>query len=615
MTTPTSKPTVSLGDRIDIACDRFEQSWDSETPIVIEDLLCDFSESECDSALRELLGVELELRLKRGDTFRKSDYLTRLPEHNDIVSELFDSRVDESLQTTAPDRRRGRAPSSTQPLKRTTPSAVPEMIGKYRIVESLDSGGQATVYRAVHPELRRDLVIKFCHVEKSDDPNSQEALRSEGRVLASLEHPNLARVYDFDFHENRAYLVIEYVPGLNLSQFRKQTSPDPKVWISLVRQVAEALSYVHGQGVLHLDIKPQNILIDETGTPRLIDFGLARTETAWDQSGPDPSMLSGTLSYMSPEQARCEAETVGPRSDVFGLGGVMYFLVTGRAPICGGTFEEVLKDAKSGNWNCELLDDACQGSVREVIASAMDPEADKRLSSARELAARLTALEKKPVWPKLLFGLALVACLIVASIVFLPPASVPDPAASAVPTSPTSGEMRIRVSREDQVFNLIDSAPLSSGDRIEIRTQIPAGVHVSLFLFDSSGQLQQIESVAASDEAYEYRFPHDRAQFERIAGPAGTEFVFLCGSREKPVTVDDLLGFGTFSSSWPPLPEDSVIQVRSDAVDYLQRGRGFGGAVDTVDPQQQVFDQLNALRAKLEGSIDFVEGIAFSHID
>ncbi len=616
MNTLTPDPALSLDDQIDLACDRFELRWDSEAPSTIEELLQEFSDTQRDFALRELLAVELELRFKRGDLLKREDYLLRLAEYSEVVIELFDSQVEQLMVTTAPVRTSGWTPALAET---GTGSALkmPERIGKYRIVAALDRGGQATVYRAIHPELGRDVVIKFCHVEKSANPDAQQALRSEGRVLASLEHTNLARVYDFDFHENRAYLVMEFIRGLNLSQFRKQTSPAPEAWIPLVRQVAEALEYVHGRGILHLDIKPQNILIDETGAPRLIDFGLARTDSMWEKSGSDPEQLAGTLAFMSPEQARCEAEAIGPRSDVFGLGGVLFYLVTGKPPIVGDSAMDAWENAKTGRWNAELLNDDCHMSIRRIIESALAGKSNERIASAGELAKQLAALEQKPSWSiraKISACLALTVGLILSLLIARQ--SFQSGYAVGTPTEErVTNQIKVRVWRDGNTFDLTNSAPISSTDRVEIRSHVEAGVHLSLFMFDSEGQLQLVEAVPAASQPYEYRFPQDNSKFERIVGPAGTEFVFLCGSRKRAVTLAELNGLGPFANAWPQLPEDSVIQLRSTGVNYLQRGRGFGGGVDTLDPQQQVFDTLNVLRTMLEPFSDFVDGIAFSHIE
>jgi serine/threonine protein kinase len=210
---------------------------------------------------------------------------------------------------------------------------VPAAIGKYLVVGRLGKGGQAQVYRALHPELNRELVIKISGEPVQGGETERDLLVREGRVLADLEHPGLARVHDLGFHESRPFLVMEYVRGLTLAQHATGRKLSPRQASHVVAEVARALGVAHRRGVVHQDIKPSNILVDEAGKPRLIDFGLARLRGAWTGEAPQPS--GGTASFMAPEQARAEADRVGPQSDVFALGGVLYFLLTGRPPFSG----------------------------------------------------------------------------------------------------------------------------------------------------------------------------------------------------------------------------------------------------------------------------------------
>ena len=127
------------------------------------------------------------------------------------------------------------------------------------------------------------------------------------------------RVYDLGLHDGRPFLALELVRGCTLQEHTRQYHPEPRRAAGLVAELARAVVYLHARGVVHQDLKPENVLVDEGGRPRLIDFGLARLRDAWAGDGDEPS--GGTLAYMAPEQARGEAERVGPRSDVFALGG------------------------------------------------------------------------------------------------------------------------------------------------------------------------------------------------------------------------------------------------------------------------------------------------------
>ena len=177
------------------------------------------------------------------------------------------------------------------------------------------------------------MVLKLGRQPVGDDDRA--SLVAEGRLLTDLEHINLVKIYDLDFHNDQPFLVMEYVHGRNLEDYARDEPVTPRRAAELVAKLADALAMVHRRGIIHRDIKPRNILIDESGEPRLIDFGLARLRHAWSDC-PD-STWGGTLAYMAPEQARLEHDRIGPRSDVFGLGAVLYFLLTGQPPFVGET--------------------------------------------------------------------------------------------------------------------------------------------------------------------------------------------------------------------------------------------------------------------------------------
>jgi serine/threonine protein kinase len=148
---------------------------------------------------------------------------------------------------------------------------------------------------------------------------SEDALVAEARLLAQLDHPNLVRVHDLGFHENCPYVVLDYVPGRSLREVVRDQPLSAERAAEIVAKVARALAVVHARGITHGDLKPANILIDENGEPRLIDFGIARERSAWSAND-ETSEIAGTLLYMAPEQARGESARIGCRTDVYGLG-------------------------------------------------------------------------------------------------------------------------------------------------------------------------------------------------------------------------------------------------------------------------------------------------------
>ena len=262
----------------------------------------------------------------------------------------------------------------------------PGAIGKYLVVDQLDEGGQGQVYRVIHPKLGQDMVLKLGRQPVGDDERA--SLVAEGRLLVDLEHINLVRIYDLDFHDDRPFLVMEYVHGRNLEDYARDEPVTPRRAAELVAKLAGALAMVHRRGIIHRDIKPRNILIDETGEPRLIDFGLARLRHAW--SDRPPTTWGGTLAYMAPEQARLEHDRIGPRSDVFGLGAVLYFLLTGQAPFVGETQDEVWDRARRCDFEAGALRIAkVPRRLERICLKALAADPADRYATAEEFGRAL----------------------------------------------------------------------------------------------------------------------------------------------------------------------------------------------------------------------------------
>src|SRR5439155_23028533 len=162
-------------------------------------------------------------------------------------------------------------------------------------------------------------------------------------------HPGVARVLDFGLHVGRPFLVMEHVDGRSLEGIAAEARFPPEAAARLVARVAGAVAAAHGRGVLHCDLKPANVLIDRDGDPRVIDFGLARLFTGGNAGGPHG--LSGTPTYMAPEQAAGDPAGLTPRTDVFGRGAGLYFLLTGHPPYPPGPLADLLADVRAAAWD------------------------------------------------------------------------------------------------------------------------------------------------------------------------------------------------------------------------------------------------------------------------
>jgi serine/threonine protein kinase len=218
-------------------------------------------------------------------------------------------------------------------------------IGKYQVLERLGSGWYCSVYLCLDPLSRRRVAVKVLPTAKADDPSSLERFYREARALAALDHPNIVRAYDIDLDDTLHFLVMEYVDGSSLQEIVKRSGPlDPVRAAHYICQSALGLQHAHeAAGLVHRDIKPGNILVDRSGTVKVLDMGLARffhDEEDVLTKKYDENVL-GTADYLAPEQA-LDSHAVDIRADIYSLGATFYFCLTGKAPFSEGTVAQKL---------------------------------------------------------------------------------------------------------------------------------------------------------------------------------------------------------------------------------------------------------------------------------
>ena len=225
---------------------------------------------------------------------------------------------------------------------------IGQTVSKVVIQERLGRGSMAEVYLGYHTTLERPMVVKLLYAHLTEDPQLKSRFHTEARAVATLRHPNIVRVFDFDSTDGRPYIVMELIEGISLETYLaslcEQGSTMPHAaTLHILQRLAEALDYAHAEGVLHRDIKPGNIMLRNGGSrikageplpegiqPVLTDFGLARISFAPEHTAPGTVM--GTPAYMSPEQAEMSGLDIDTRSDIYSLGVLLYELLTGRTP-------------------------------------------------------------------------------------------------------------------------------------------------------------------------------------------------------------------------------------------------------------------------------------------
>ncbi|MEK7865730.1 MAG: serine/threonine-protein kinase, partial [Planctomycetota bacterium] len=207
--------------------------------------------------------------------------------------------------------------------------------GRYRLMLELGRGGMGVVWKAYDTQLKRVVALKQILSEGEVDEEQVQRFMREARLAAKLRHPNIVGVYDVGIQDGQVYFTTDFVSGRSLDKVLKEAVP-PKQAVTWVKQVAEALHYAHEQGVIHRDVKPANILVDGKGNPFVMDFGLAKevdqAAGVGDSNLTVSGALLGTPQYMSPEQASGRIDMLGPPTDQFSLGAMMYEMIAGRAP-------------------------------------------------------------------------------------------------------------------------------------------------------------------------------------------------------------------------------------------------------------------------------------------
>src|SRR5687767_8012750 len=279
-------------------------------------------------------------------------------------------------------------------------------VGKYEIRELLGAGGMGEVYRALDTELRRAAAVKFLSAEIASDPRRMRRFEQEALAASALNHPNILTVYDIgQTEEGRPFFATELIEGVTLRELLETRRPKLSEVLDIATQAASALVAAHAEGIVHRDIKPDNIMVRRDGYVKVLDFGLAKI--AGRPSGgadseaqtralvvTDSGAVMGTVSYMSPEQtAGGEVDT---RTDIWSLGVVLYEMLTGRLPFRGKSASHTI---------VSILDDeppplaahmpGAPESLQDLVSEALTKDREARMQTAKQMLSRLQRIKRR----------------------------------------------------------------------------------------------------------------------------------------------------------------------------------------------------------------------------
>ncbi len=270
-----------------------------------------------------------------------------------------------------------------------------ELLGSYRLIDRLGAGGMGEVWRAEDTRLLREVAIKILSERIANDPEWKARFLREARTIAQMNHPNIATIYSIEQEAEKLFIVMELVEGESLGTVLAKGPLPPPEAVRIIRHVAEALAEAHEKGIVHRDVKPDNVIVGKRGT-KVLDFGIAKqlVSTTDSPTLTQAGLIVGTPFYMSPEQAL--GRPVDARSDLFSLGVVLYEALAGKRPFEGESVTETMMNIIMQEApDLATVSPSLPSSLADVVNRALQKKPERRFGSAGEMIDALLRVDFK----------------------------------------------------------------------------------------------------------------------------------------------------------------------------------------------------------------------------
>jgi len=638
------KDTLGIDDQrlLDRLCDRFRSGWraatqDGSAPPAIEKLLNEVSEPPRSALFVELLRIEFEVRRTIGATLSHDEYRSRFSDRVEVVDRLF-------AEIEPPPAKRKQKQASVPTVEGVEPETIfvvdryprldatgpfdpsdrhelppPERIGHFKVIRVLGTGSFGTVYLAHDEKLKRPVAIKVPHCLGNNaaavaNPEWLDQFRLEAQKTASLDDPRIVPVYDIhELDDGRPCIVSKYVAGSDLATRLKAGPFDHSSAVAIAEQIARALHHAHLHGLVHRDIKPQNILIQENGQPVVADFGLAIHEQERRKFRGD---IAGSPAYMSPEQVRGDNRDIDGRSDIWSLGVIVYELLTRRRPYVAPSIPELFDAIQKDRVKPpRQIDDSIPVELERIVLKCLEKDPQSRYTTAKDLANdlqswRTSGTTGSPTRKRVVVRtFAVTAVAIVVGFVIWFSRPTPAPLDGSIDLK---REFRSSLDQKRTIETLSESPTafrIASGNLVQVNAELSRPSFVYILWIEADGNVVPVypwvdfdwtQRPAGERTVAEVARP-DGMQGWPVGGPAGIETIVLL-AREARLSPD--VDLAKLLAGIPSLDLPPELQRRGPRDAEAPRTMG---AIDDDE-------RLRMLRSRLQEHFPLIRTVSFANL-